>query len=164
MWWNNIFNKSDCGKLRGRQEVPDIEYIINLHVWDIQTAKYMIYCRYRSRCSVSLGLDITAFEAMCSLENLSSPYPYRPVPDAPTLLCSGYSGSFPGVKRQQRGVDHPPHLTPRWGVKNTQSVLHKILRGIHLPLTFSLLSKSLNSLHNLYYKLRIISILIRNSI
>jgi hypothetical protein len=23
------------------------------------------------------------------------------------------TGSFPGVKRSGRGVDHPPHLTPR---------------------------------------------------
>ena len=23
------------------------------------------------------------------------------------------TGSFPGVKRQERGVDHPPHLAPR---------------------------------------------------
>jgi len=23
------------------------------------------------------------------------------------------TGSFPGVKRQGRGIDHPPHLPPR---------------------------------------------------
>jgi len=23
------------------------------------------------------------------------------------------TGSFPGVKRPRRGVDHPPHLAPR---------------------------------------------------
>jgi hypothetical protein len=30
----------------------------------------------------------------------------------PSLLHNGY-GSFPGVKRQGRGVYHPPHLAPR---------------------------------------------------
>jgi len=27
--------------------------------------------------------------------------------------CTMVSGSFPGVKRPERGVDHPPHLAPR---------------------------------------------------
>ena len=31
----------------------------------------------------------------------------------PSLLDNGYRVSFPGVKRPERGVDHPPHLAPR---------------------------------------------------
>jgi len=27
--------------------------------------------------------------------------------------CTMDTGSFPGVKRLGRGVDHPPHLAPR---------------------------------------------------
>jgi len=27
--------------------------------------------------------------------------------------CTMGTGSFPGVKRPGRGVDHPPHLAPR---------------------------------------------------
>jgi hypothetical protein len=37
----------------------------------------------------------------------------------PSLLHNGYQVSFPGVKRQGRGVDHPPHLAPR--LKKRQS-------------------------------------------
>jgi hypothetical protein len=29
------------------------------------------------------------------------------------LLYNGYGDSLPGVKRPERGVDHPPHLAPR---------------------------------------------------
>jgi hypothetical protein len=31
----------------------------------------------------------------------------------PSLLYTGYLVSFPGIKWQGRGVDHPPHLAPR---------------------------------------------------
>ena len=31
----------------------------------------------------------------------------------PSLLYDRYRVSFPGVKRPGRGVDYPPHLTPR---------------------------------------------------
>jgi hypothetical protein len=31
----------------------------------------------------------------------------------PSLLYNGYRVSFSGVKRPGRGVDHPPHLSPR---------------------------------------------------
>ena len=39
-----------------------------------------------------------------------------PVPTGPGAHPASYTmgtGSFLGVKRQMRGVDHPPHLTPR---------------------------------------------------
>jgi hypothetical protein len=32
--------------------------------------------------------------------------------DHPASYTMG-AGSFPGVKRPERGVDHPPHLAPR---------------------------------------------------
>ena len=32
----------------------------------------------------------------------------------PSLLHNGYWVSFPGVKRPERGVDHLPHLAPRF--------------------------------------------------
>jgi len=31
----------------------------------------------------------------------------------PSPLDDGYRLSFPGVKRPECGVDHPPHLAPR---------------------------------------------------
>ena len=40
-----------------------------------------------------------------------------PVQTGPAARPPSYTmgtGSFPGVKRPGRGVDHPPHLTPRW--------------------------------------------------
>ena len=41
------------------------------------------------------------------------PHPSIPAPGAhPTSYTMG-TGSFPGVKRPGRGVDHPPHLAPR---------------------------------------------------
>ena len=42
---------------------------------------------------------------------------FRTRPDRPrgppSLLYNGWRVSFPGVKRQGRGVNHPPHLAPR---------------------------------------------------
>jgi hypothetical protein len=34
-------------------------------------------------------------------------------PGAHSASCTMGTGSFPGLKRPGRGVDHPPHLTPR---------------------------------------------------
>jgi hypothetical protein len=34
-------------------------------------------------------------------------------PGAHLASCTMGIGSFPGVKRPGRGVDHPPHLAPR---------------------------------------------------
>jgi hypothetical protein len=36
-----------------------------------------------------------------------------PVPEAHSVSCTMGTGSFPGVKRPGRGVDHPPHLAQR---------------------------------------------------
>jgi hypothetical protein len=36
------------------------------------------------------------------------PHPSRPTRGSPSLLCNGYRLSFPGVKRPERGVNHPP--------------------------------------------------------
>jgi hypothetical protein len=44
--------------------------------------------------------------------------PYRPY-GPPSLLCNGYRGSFPRVKRPERGVDHPPPSSAQ--VKNVYS-------------------------------------------
>jgi hypothetical protein len=42
---------------------------------------------------------------------------FRTRPDRPwgppILLYNEYRVSFPGVKRPEHGVDHPPHLVPR---------------------------------------------------
>ena len=41
---------------------------------------------------------------------------FAPLQTFPAALPASYTmgaGSFPGVKRQGRGVEHPPHLTPR---------------------------------------------------
>jgi hypothetical protein len=41
---------------------------------------------------------------------------FRTLPDRPwgsPASCSMDTGSFPGVKRPGRGVDHTPHLAPR---------------------------------------------------
>ena len=34
-------------------------------------------------------------------------------PGSNPASCTMGTGSFPGVKRPGRGVDHPPHLAPR---------------------------------------------------
>ena len=34
-------------------------------------------------------------------------------PGAHSASCTKGTGSFPGVQRPERGVDHPPHLAPR---------------------------------------------------
>ena len=39
--------------------------------------------------------------------------PVQTGPEAHPASCTMNTGSFPGVKRQRRGVDHPPHLAPR---------------------------------------------------
>jgi len=40
--------------------------------------------------------------------------PFQTGPDAHPASCAVGTGSFPGVKRPGRGVDHPPpNLTPR---------------------------------------------------
>jgi hypothetical protein len=39
------------------------------------------------------------------------PHPSRPALGA-NLACTMGTGSFPGVKRPGRDVDHPPHLDP----------------------------------------------------
>ena len=39
--------------------------------------------------------------------------PIQTSPGAHPASCTMGTGSFPGVKRPGRGVDHPPHLAPR---------------------------------------------------
>jgi hypothetical protein len=39
--------------------------------------------------------------------------PVHTGPGANPASCTVGTGSFPGVKRPERGVDHPPHLAPR---------------------------------------------------
>jgi len=41
---------------------------------------------------------------------------FRTRPDGPgahPVSCTMGIGSFPGIKRPGRGVDHPPHIMPR---------------------------------------------------
>ena len=39
--------------------------------------------------------------------------PVQTGPGAHPASCKMGTGSFPGVKRPRRGIDHPPHLAPR---------------------------------------------------
>jgi hypothetical protein len=39
--------------------------------------------------------------------------PVQTGPEAHPASCTIDTGSFPGVKRSERGVDHPPRLAPR---------------------------------------------------
>ena len=39
--------------------------------------------------------------------------PVETGPGAHPASCTMGTGSFPRVKRQERGADHPPHLAPR---------------------------------------------------
>jgi hypothetical protein len=56
------------------------------------------------------GLDCPGIESRCGRDFPTRPaQPWTP----PNLLYGGYWVSFPGVKRSERGVDHPLHLEPR---------------------------------------------------
>jgi hypothetical protein len=43
--------------------------------------------------------------------------------DSPSLLYSAYRVSVPGVKRPGLGVDHPPHLSPRFTLGGAVTLL-----------------------------------------
>jgi hypothetical protein len=43
------------------------------------------------------------------------PHPSRPALESTQPPQTMGTGSYPGVKRPGRGVDHPPHLAPRLG-------------------------------------------------
>ena len=45
------------------------------------------------------------------------PHPSRPALGPTQPPIQWVRGSFPGVKRPGRGLDHPPHLTPRLEVE-----------------------------------------------
>jgi hypothetical protein len=63
------------------------------------------------------GLDGPGFESRWGRDFFRT-CPDRPW-DPPSLLCKMGTGPFLGVKRPDRGVDHPPHLAPR--LKKEQS-------------------------------------------
>ena len=56
-------------------------------------------------------------EARSSASDQTGPWAYR------ASYAMG-TGSFPGVKRPRRGVDHPPHLPPRFNNSRAIPVLH----------------------------------------
>jgi hypothetical protein len=56
------------------------------------------------------GLDGPGIE--CHWDEIFHTRPDRPW-SPPSLLYHRYWVSLPGVKRPERGVDHPPHLAPR---------------------------------------------------
>jgi hypothetical protein len=65
-------------------------------------------CAQNSAVSVAnhYGLDGAGIEFRWGLD--------FPQPPRPALgLCTVATGSFAGVKRPGRGVNHPPHLAPR---------------------------------------------------
>jgi hypothetical protein len=77
-------------------------------VWFRHTCMYYV-CSIIIRIATRYGLDSLRIE---SQEARFS----APVQTGPGAYPSSYSmgtGSFPGVNRAERGVDHLPHLTPR---------------------------------------------------
>ena len=56
------------------------------------------------------------------------PTPLQPGPGAHSLLYNGYRVPFPGVKRQELGVNHPPHIAPM--LKKEQSYTSTSLLGL----------------------------------
>ena len=55
------------------------------------------------------GLDGTGIESRWGARFSA---PVQTGPGAHPASCTIGTGSFPGVKRLERGVDHPPHLAP----------------------------------------------------
>ena len=55
------------------------------------------------------GLDVPGIESRCGQD---IPHLSIPAEAHPASYTMG-TGSFPGVKRPGRGVNHPPHLAPR---------------------------------------------------
>ena len=53
--------------------------------------------------------------------------PVKTGPWGPYNSCTMGTGSFPGVKRPERGVDHPPHLTPRFKMRRAIPLLPSVL-------------------------------------
>ena len=93
---------------------------------------------------------------------------FRTRPDRPwsppSLLYNGY-GSFPGLKRPRRGVDHPPHLAPRLKKKyRCTSTLSLALRGLsqsEIYLTFTMYSGNISYLRRtLFYALIVLFMVI----
>jgi len=62
------------------------------------------------RIATGYGLDGPGIESR--LGEIFRTRPDRPW-GPPSLLYNGYRISLPGVKRPQRGIDHPLHLAPR---------------------------------------------------
>ena len=61
------------------------------------------------------------------------PHPSRPARGALPASYTMRTGSFPGVKRPGRGVDHPPHLSPRLRKEYSYTFAPPLgLRGIYL--------------------------------
>jgi hypothetical protein len=60
--------------------------------------------------ATSYGLDGPEFEFLWGRD---FPHPSRPAPGAHPASYTIRNGSFPGVKRPGRGVEHSPPLTPR---------------------------------------------------
>jgi hypothetical protein len=56
------------------------------------------------------GLDGPRIEARWGRD---FPHPSRSAPEADPALYTMGTGSFSGIKRPGRGVDHPPRLAPR---------------------------------------------------
>jgi hypothetical protein len=54
--------------------------------------------------------------------------PVKTRPGAHPVSCTIGTGSFPGVKRSERGVDHPPHLES--GLKKEYSYTSTPLLGL----------------------------------
>ena len=57
------------------------------------------------------GLDGPGIEHQCGARFST---PVHTGPEAHPASCTMGTGSFPWVKRPGRGVDHPPHIAPRF--------------------------------------------------
>jgi len=60
------------------------------------------------------GLDDLRFETQWRVKIL------RTWPRGPPILYNGYWGSFPEAKQPGHGVDHLPHLAPRFSMNRVQ--------------------------------------------
>jgi hypothetical protein len=95
-----------------------------LHDWHSEyEGEDHIHCVCRSYPSSSVGQNIVVSIVLrCGLDgqgieswwgkiSCTCPdWPWGP----PSLLYNGYQVSFPGVQEPWHGIDHPPHLVPRY--------------------------------------------------
>ena len=78
--------------------------------------------------AIRYGLDGPGIESRCGRERFSAPVHIGP--EAHPTSCTMGAGSFPGVKQPERGVDHPPPITPVANGFHFRSVPEQAFRGV----------------------------------